>query len=94
VNFAWLLADIQTDLHVAKDDWPVLAERPCIAGHEGSGIIVAINDDTSNFKVGDRVGIKWIATSCNQCDYCLSGDEPLCAKALCSGINAQGSFMQ
>lgn len=84
----------QTDLHVIKDDWPVKAERPCIAGHEGAGIIVAINDPISKFKVGDRVGIKWIAHSCNQCEFCIAGDEPLCPEAKCSGINAQGSFMQ
>ncbi|KAL1412993.1 alcohol dehydrogenase [Vanrija albida] len=83
-----------TDLHVIKEDWPAKPERPCIAGHEGSGIIVAINDPTSKLKVGDRVGVKWIAHSCNQCDYCLAGNEPLCAEAKCSGINAQGSFQQ
>lgn len=83
-----------TDLHVVRDEWPVKAERPCIAGHEGAGIIVAINDPISNFKVGDRVGVKWIAHSCNQCEFCIAGDEPLCQQAKCSGINAEGSFMQ
>jgi propanol-preferring alcohol dehydrogenase len=83
-----------TDLHVIKDDWPVKAERPCIAGHEGSGIIVAINDPISKLKVGDKVGVKWIAHSCNQCEFCIAGEEPLCLEAKCSGINAQGSFMQ
>ncbi|EJT50680.1 hypothetical protein A1Q1_08232 [Trichosporon asahii var. asahii CBS 2479] len=83
-----------TDLHVIKDEWPLKPNRPSIAGHEGAGIIVAINDPISKLKVGDRVGIKWIAHSCNQCDYCISGDEPLCAEAKCSGINADGSFMQ
>ncbi|MDU4205968.1 MAG: alcohol dehydrogenase catalytic domain-containing protein [Cutibacterium acnes] len=92
----WLrsVADNQTDLHVIKDEWPLKPNRPSIAGHEGAGIIVAINDPISKLKVGDRVGIKWIAHSCNQCDYCISGDEPLCAEAKCSGINADGSFMQ
>jgi len=83
-----------TDLHVIKDEWPLKATRPCVAGHEGAGIIVAINDPISNLKVGQKVGIKWIASSCNQCDYCLQGDEPLCPHALCSGLNASGSFQQ
>lgn len=83
-----------TDLHVIRDEWPLKPQRPAIAGHEGAGVIVAINDPTSNLKVGDRVGIKWIADSCNQCEFCLSGDDPICQKAKCSGLTASGSFQQ
>jgi hypothetical protein len=36
-----------------------------IGGHEGAGYIVAIKDETSILKVGQNVGIKWIASSCN-----------------------------
>ena len=36
-----------------------------IGGHEGAGYIVAKNDDTSKLQVGQNVGIKWIASSCN-----------------------------
>lgn len=36
-----------------------------IGGHEGAGYIVAMNDDQTDLKVGQNVGIKWIAHSCN-----------------------------
>lgn len=36
-----------------------------IGGHEGAGYIVAMNDATSKLKVGQNVGIKWIASSCH-----------------------------
>lgn len=42
-----------------------------LAGHEGAGILVAIADHTMTpLKVGDRVGIKSLATSCLQCEPC------------------------
>lgn len=52
-----------TDLHAALGDWPVKAKTPLIGGHEGVGEIVAIGDNTvdSPVKIGDRVGIKWLA---------------------------------
>lgn len=55
-----------TDLHAEQGDWPVKPMTPLIGGHEGVGEIVAIgqNTDHSPVKVGDRVGIKWIAYSC------------------------------
>jgi len=54
-----------TDLHAALGDWPVKAPLPLIGGHEGVGIVVAIGDNThgSPVKVGERVGIKWLADS-------------------------------
>lgn len=55
-----------TDLHAAADDWPIKAKTPLIGGHEGVGIIVAIGSNTpkSPVKLGERVGIKWLANSC------------------------------
>lgn len=54
-----------TDLHAALGDWPVPAMTPLIGGHEGVGIIVAIGNNTASspVKIGDRVGIKWLADS-------------------------------
>lgn len=54
-----------TDLHAAMGDWPVPPKTPLIGGHEGVGDIVAIGNDTVNspVKIGDRVGVKWIAYS-------------------------------
>lgn len=54
-----------TDLHAAMGDWPVPAKTPLIGGHEGVGDVVAIGQDTVNspVKIGDRVGVKWVAYS-------------------------------
>lgn len=54
-----------TDLHAALGDWPIPAKKRLIGGHEGVGIIVAIAPNTANspVKLGERVGIKWLAGS-------------------------------
>lgn len=52
-----------TDLHAKHGDWPVKPIHPLIGGHEGVGTVVAIGKYTrdSDVKIGDRVGIKWVA---------------------------------
>jgi alcohol dehydrogenase, propanol-preferring len=66
-----------TDLHAAMGDWPLPAKLPLIGGHEGVGTVVAIGDNTSYSPVqlGDRVGIKWLADSCLNCEQCRKGRE-------------------
>ncbi|KAG8736007.1 alcohol dehydrogenase [Ceratobasidium sp. 414] len=58
-----------TDLHALLGDWPLEAKLPLIGGHEGAGFVVAIGKGTSSpIKVGQAVGIKWLATSCLSCE--------------------------
>lgn len=58
-----------TDLHAKQGDWPVKPIHPLIGGHEGVGTIVAIGEDTQDsvVKIGDRVGIKWLAYRLDLC---------------------------
>ena len=44
---------------------------------QGVGIVVAIGAHTqdSPVKLGDRVGIKWLADSCLDCEQCRKGLE-------------------
>ncbi|KAJ6553523.1 chaperonin 10-like protein [Mycena vulgaris] len=85
-----------TDLHAALGDWPVPSKTPLVGGHEGVGEIVAIGDNTSHspVKVGDRVGIKWLADSCLNCEQCRKGREQNCLDAKLSGFTVDGTFQQ
>lgn len=84
-----------TDLHAVLGDWPMENKLPLIGGHEGAGVVIATGDGADEFvKIGDRVGIKWLADSCLQCEQCLRGFEPTCAKAQCSGFTVDGTFQQ
>lgn len=66
-----------TDLHARMGDWPLPCKLPLIGGHEGVGEIVAIGAHTVNspVRIGDRVGVKWLADSCLQCEQCRKGLE-------------------
>ena len=59
-----------------KGDWPLQSKLPCIGGHEGAGYVVAIGKNTTtDLSIGSRVGIKWLAYSCLDCEPCRSGLE-------------------
>lgn len=47
------------------------------------------------WKVGDRAGVKWIASVCGECEYCLNGtDEVHCVAQTNSGFTAPGTFQE
>ncbi|KAG6918848.1 hypothetical protein DXG01_011253 [Tephrocybe rancida] len=52
-----------SDLHIMKGDWQKKSILPLIGGHEAVGRVVAIGEhsDAGTVKIGDRVGLKWIA---------------------------------
>jgi propanol-preferring alcohol dehydrogenase len=85
-----------TDLHVKIGDWPLKAKTPLIGGHEGVGEVVAIGANTAHslINIGDRVGIKWLADSCLNCENCRKGREQNCPDAKLSGFNVDGTFAQ
>ena len=83
-----------TDLHVASGDWAVKATLPRVPGHEGAGVVAALGEGVHCLKVGDRVGLAWLASSCNTCPSCLSGWETLCPSIKCTGFTVDGCFSQ
>lgn len=83
-----------TDLHAVNGDWPLPTKLPLVGGHEGAGVVVAKGDLVTDVEVGDHAGIKWLNGSCLACDFCQTGDEPLCPKALLSGYTVDGTFQQ
>ncbi|KAF7295913.1 Mannitol-1-phosphate dehydrogenase [Mycena chlorophos] len=86
-----------SDLHVREGGWgPV--KFPLVGGHEGIGRILAIGAHTPPercpVKIGDRVGLKWIANACLNCEMCRTGNEPTCIVGLTTshGYKVDGSF--
>ncbi|CAN8097843.1 unnamed protein product [Discula destructiva] len=88
-----------SDLGVMKNAWkwlPAATEKGQVGGHEGVGIIVKMGPGTSNsaVKIGDRVGIKWLAGICGSCPACLTGHDGVCFTQKVSGYNWPGTFQQ
>ncbi|KAF9266012.1 GroES-like protein [Marasmius fiardii PR-910] len=84
-----------SDLHVRDNDWGFPPQLPLVGGHEGIGRVVAIGEHTqTSVKVGDRVGLKWIARSCLRCDLCRRGKESACPFQRSHGFSDHGTFSE
>ena len=64
---------------------------PWIVGSDGAGVISAIGAKVANLSVGDHVVIN-PGTSCGVCEYCTSGDEPLCLSFRIYGEHLPGTL--
>lgn len=83
----------RTDLHVTEGDLP--EHRPhVIPGHEVVGQVVALGDSASRFRIGDRIGIAWLRSTCGICRWCRSGRENLCRSARFTGWDEDGGYAQ
>jgi propanol-preferring alcohol dehydrogenase len=69
-------------------------QLPLVLGHQIVGKVESIGAGVNLFKVGDRVGIAWINSSCGQCKFCERGHENLCGKFLATGLHAHGGYAQ
>jgi propanol-preferring alcohol dehydrogenase len=45
-------------------------------------------------KIGDRVGVKWLAYSCLRCEFCRKGLEQDCVSVKNSGFSVNGTFSE
>jgi propanol-preferring alcohol dehydrogenase len=83
----------RTDLHVVEGELPV-RRSPVIPGHQIVGRITAVGSRVDAFKIGDRVGVAWLARTDGTCRYCLSGRENLCEQALFTGWSVDGGYAE
>jgi len=79
----------RTDLHVIEGELPA-RKRPVIPGHQAVGVLEQIGKNCRRLRVGERVGIAWLRSTCGKCEYCTSGRENLCPFAQFSGYDANG----
>ncbi|WP_169569254.1 alcohol dehydrogenase [Sneathiella limimaris] len=64
---------------------------PFTLGHEIVGEVVAIGDDVTDCKIGDRrVAYPWIG--CEQCSICKSGNGHLCNRPQALGVDVDGGY--
>jgi len=58
--------------------------QPQIAGHEVTGTVTGLGSAVSHLKLGQMAGIGWQNEACHNCEWCLRGDEQLCASVKCT----------
>ncbi|KAH7910219.1 chaperonin 10-like protein [Hygrophoropsis aurantiaca] len=90
-----------SDLHARNGDWGRTPTLPRVGGHEGVGWVVAIGEGTVQgeegdgvVQLGDRVGLKWLASTCLRCEFCRNGNESSCAKQKVHGYTVDGTFAE
>jgi uncharacterized zinc-type alcohol dehydrogenase-like protein len=74
-----------------NNDWG-MTTYPFVPGHEVAGRISAVGKHVKSFKLGDRVGLGWHSSYCNECNTCMEGDHNLCSSAKGTIIGRHGGF--
>ena len=81
-----------TDVHATKGGLGV--KFPYTIGHEPAGEIVAIGDGVTTRKVGDRVGVPWLQSTCGRCEWCQRGKLFFCPNHIATGVNIAGAHAE
>ncbi len=81
----------RTDLHLVDGELPA-ARYPVTPGHEIVGHVRARGVAVKQFRIGERVGVPWLAHSCGECAYCRRGAENLCEKPDFTGCTIDGGY--
>jgi D-arabinose 1-dehydrogenase-like Zn-dependent alcohol dehydrogenase len=82
-----------SDQFVVEALWPGLA-LPRVPGHEVAGVIDAVGEGVTRFRVGDRVGLGWHGGHDGTCDTCLDGNFVHCRAGRISGISFDGGYAE
>ncbi len=81
----------RTDLHIVDGELPT-PKLPLILGHQIIGIVDKLGEHASKHKIGSRVGVPWLGGTCHICEFCISGRENLCDKAIYTGYLRDGGY--
>ncbi|MCD6193470.1 MAG: alcohol dehydrogenase catalytic domain-containing protein, partial [Candidatus Aminicenantes bacterium] len=80
-----------TDLHTVEGDLPQV-KLPIIPGHQVIGRVKELGPRASRFNPGDRVGIAWLYSTDETCEFCRQGLENLCPEACFTGYHVNGGY--
>lgn len=86
-------AACRTDLHVIEGDLPP-RRLPIVPGHQAVGTIEALGRGAGRFRIGDRVGIAWLRSTCGACAFCATGRENLCESSTYMGWTHHGGYAE
>src|SRR3954451_1599520 len=78
----------RTDLHLLDGEVSVPAP-PRVLGHQIVGRVL-----DGDGEPGARMGVPWLAWTCGECRFCMSGRENLCVRARFTGRDIDGGYAQ
>lgn len=83
----------RTDLHILDGELNQ-SKLPLVPGHEVIGKVVKLGNGTDTHRLGDIVGVAWLAYTCGKCKYCLSEKKNLCENARFTGYTVDGGYAE
>jgi NADPH:quinone reductase-like Zn-dependent oxidoreductase len=81
------------DLFVREGIPTLKLALPHVLGADGAGHIAAVGSDVTELEVGDRVVLN-PGISCGRCEYCLRGEDSLCAEFKILGEHLPGTYAE
>jgi propanol-preferring alcohol dehydrogenase len=81
----------RTDLQIAEGSLKA-RKLPIVPGHQIIGKVTAMGSEVTNIRLGDRLGVGWLASACGTCDQCKAGRENLCREARFTGWDCDGGY--
>ena len=66
---------------------------PHVPGHELAGVVEAVGDEVTQWKLGDRVTVPFVG-GCGKCPECASGNHQVCDHQFQPGFTHWGSFAE
>lgn len=72
---------------------PIKTTMPHIGGSDIAGIVAEVGPGVHGWKGGEAVLVNPVL-SCGHCEYCLRGNEPLCAEFRIIGEHTDGGFAE
>ena len=82
-----------SDVHLVDGDWGA-SSYPMVPGHEIVGTVAAAGPAVRQLAVGQRVGVGWQCGACLECEWCVSGQENLCAQEEATCVERPGGFAE
>lgn len=79
---------------VAKEGYLPGIPYPVIPGHEVVGVIDALGEGVTGWRIGQRVGVGWYGGYCSRCEPCRRGQYTRCRNAALTGVTRNGGYAE
>ncbi|MBS0469346.1 MAG: zinc-binding dehydrogenase [Proteobacteria bacterium] len=83
----------RVDLYMRDSGAGITHTLPQIMGVDGAGIVEEVGDDEIQLRPGQQV-VLHPCIACGRCEFCLRGDDILCANAKLLGEHRDGTFAE
>jgi len=67
---------------------------PRIPGHEVVGVVHALGEGVTEYKIGEKVGVGWFGGNCGHCKACKEDSWISCEHGFATGVHVDGGYAE